>query len=743
MAKADAKKHRSWMRKIFTFVLLAVLLLVAAGAVSVTYFLFKYGRDLPTFDEMVSYEPNLSTVIYDRNGREIARLFRENRTWVRLEEISPWMIKATMAAEDSSFYKHHGVDISGIIRALWVNFRRGEAMQGGSTITQQLARNLFLTLERTLDRKIKETILALRMERIFSKDQILEMYLNTIYFGHGAYGVFAASQQYYGKKPSELSLAESAMLAGLIAAPERFTPLRHPEEAKARQAYVLRRLVELEWISAKEGSEALAQKLTFASKKAPTLSNNKAPYFVSYILFGHLLPRYGGERVYQGGLRVYTTLDLTLQEKADKIIQKLSSEGAIVALDPATGEILTMVGGKNFEKSKFNRAIQAYRQPGSAFKPFIYSAALESGIRFVDHLLDAPLVYENGWAPTNYDDKFHGEVTALEALIHSYNVVAIRVAEIVGLDKVKNLARRVGITSPYLPYDLSIALGSGSVTPMEMAIAYACFANGGYRIKPFAIKEIRDREGVVLESNGPVLEPALDPIVSMTMLSALKDVVLYGTGRPARIEGYETFGKTGTTNEWSDAWFVGGVPGLVAVVYAGHDDHKPLGDKATGGRIAAPVWKEFVSTAVKDLNLPKSFMIKPEYDVEEVTVCRYSGFLAAPNCPRGTLILQTGSAPLNTCLYHGGMVFAGIAEDPNAPRLLLAPQDYAYMASGQAAPELSAPSIAAPSAASLPQASKGAAPPSPQEKPYKKDPSPPDEVERRFQELLKEYGLVN
>jgi penicillin-binding protein 1A len=545
-----------------------------------------------------------------------------------------------------------------------------------------------------------------------------------------------------------LNLAEASVLAGLIAAPEYYTPIRHMDRAKVRQGYVLGQMVEKGWISREEAQKALDARLSLKTVRKSSVTFSDAPYFISYILFNQLLPKYGSDAIYRGGMRVYTTLDIDLQRDAEEVIRKLPSEGAILALDPATGEILAMVGGKDFEKSKFNRAVQAFRQPGSAFKPIVYAAALEAGYRPVDHILDSLLEFPNGWKPENYDMKYHGEVSLVEALTYSYNVPTVKLAHLTGLDNVTRMARNLGVTTPHLPNDLSLALGSTSVTPLEMAVAYSCFENGGKRVVPYSIREVRDNGDSVLEKNGPTITEGISPRVAVMIRSMLLEVVRAGTGRGAAIPGHETFGKTGTTNDWSDAWFCGGVPGLVTVVYAGNDDHKPLGDRMTGGRVASPVWKAFVSKAASRLKLEKNFPVSKETEIEIIRVCRHTGFLAATGCPVAEILVPAGEAPSATCPLHGGSLSAA-RSDPAAPRLLLSPMDEG-MPAGQGvriAEETAGDSPEGHPAAPVPtpvlKVPSGQPPkaPSPAEKPYKKDPSKSNDVEKRYQELLKEYGL--
>jgi Membrane carboxypeptidase (penicillin-binding protein) len=406
---AEKRKKGGCLGGLASFLLFLFLFSTAVLSLGGAVYVWSVSRNLPTSEEMVNHRPNLATIVYDRNGKVITNLYYENRQWVKLDAVSEKMVKAVLAAEDADFYEHRGIKPTAILRAFMKIVTGQGNLQGGSTITQQLARNLFLTRERTVTRKIKDAVLAIRMEKTFPKEQILEMYLNTIYFGHGTYGIEAASQTYFGKAPSQLNLAEASVLAGLIAAPEYYTPIRHLDRAKVRQGYVLGQMVSRGWISREEAQKALDARLPLKKVRKSSVTFTDAPYFISNILFGQLLPKYGSDAIYRGGMRIYTTLDLDLQLDAEEAIKKLPSEGAIVALDPATGEILAMVGGRDFEKSKFNRVTQAFRQPGSAFKPIVYAAALEAGYRPVDHLLDSPLEFPNGWKPSNYDMKHHGE----------------------------------------------------------------------------------------------------------------------------------------------------------------------------------------------------------------------------------------------------------------------------------------------------------------------------------------------
>ncbi|MDR1965706.1 MAG: PBP1A family penicillin-binding protein, partial [Synergistaceae bacterium] len=551
-----------------THLLIFLLIGVAAFASVLCVILLQdVTRDLPPVETMRT--PSLTSVVYDRHDNVIARLFEENRTWSDIGQISPWAVKAVLAAEDSEFYDHQGIRLKAIARALLNDLRSRSASQGGSTITQQVARMMFLNRERTLKRKASEAILAIRMEKVYTKDQILELYLNMAYFGQGAYGITAAAQNYFGKNAANLTLAEASMLAGLLPAPNAYTPIRHPEKGKQRQSYVLGRMVDTEMITPQERSQAFAAALTYirSADSRVAFVMEDAPHFVSHILFKELLPKYGKDRVYRGGLTIRTTVDLELQRRAEAVISNLKFEGALACLDPDTGEILALVGGRNFDNSKFNRATQAYRQPGSAFKPIVYAAAIESGYRPIDRIFDAPLRFPNGWSPKNSDGKNRGEITLIDALSLSINTAAVRLAQVTGVDVIRSQARRMGITTPYLPEDLSVALGSSSLTPLEMGVAFCVFANNGRRVTPYGVREILDSNGDPVEQNGPVITDALSPETAVTVRSMLMQAVSWGTGTRANLakEGYQTFGKTGTTNDWTDVWFVGGTPGLVTV----------------------------------------------------------------------------------------------------------------------------------------------------------------------------------
>ena len=675
---AKKKKKSSAFKTIFLSLLLFMLLGIASAVVAGTILIIKNSEDLPTVSQLMTHRINVPSVIYDRNNEVIARLFTQNRNPVDLKDISPWMIKAVLAAEDSEFYSHMGISITGIIRAFVSNVR-SDSIQGGSTITQQLAKTLYLNpRERSLTRKIKEMLISFKLEEIYSKDKILEMYLNTIYFGRGAWGVDTAAHTYFGKPASELNAAESAILAGLIPAPNSYNPVTNLPRAKSRQSYVLERMKILGWMNESQVQQAKNEELVFTYIPNKVEEYNRAPYFISHILFNDLLPQYGTDKVYGGGMEIFTTLDIRLQDKAQEIVANMKTQGALVAIEPETGEVLTLVGGKDFNESKFNRATQAYRQPGSSFKPFIFAAAIEQGLRPSDHFIDDKLIFNTGsakpWTPTNYDGKYHGEVTMLYALTRSLNTVPVRCIAHIGVSPVIDFARKSGITTQYLEPNLSIALGSASVTPLEMAFAFSVFANAGKRAdKPIFIREIRSWTGETLERNQSYSVQAIRAETSWTILSMLFDVVRAGTGTRAAIPGTQVFGKTGTSNDFIDAWFIGGVSGLVASVYAGNDDNKTLGRGMTGGVVAAPPWKEFMAYAVSILDLDSDFGgPSANINVDEVSLCRDTGFLSVPGCQAVSVYLETGTAPISTCPAHGGN---GSPIDENAPLLIRIDQD--------------------------------------------------------------------
>ncbi|RLB07896.1 MAG: penicillin-binding protein [Deltaproteobacteria bacterium] len=733
-------------------------LLVGVG----TYLYFSF--TLPPIKSLEDYKPSIITQVFSDDGELIGEFYREYRIVVPIERIPKILSQAFVAAEDAKFYQHKGISYLGILRAIAKNIMAGRIIQGGSTITQQVVRSLLLTRERTLSRKIREILLAHRIEKYLTKEEILYIYLNQIYLGHGNYGVEAAARDYFGKGVEELNLAEAALLAGLPRAPEKYSPLHHLPQAKKRQAYVLGRMVEDGYITKEEAEQAYQAPLEIKARKNKYL--NVAPYFTEFIRM-YLQEKYGEDLLYNQGLRVYTTLDLKMQQAAQEALQKglraldkrqgyrgpdmvlkkdeiaafcqemakklLKSpitvgktylgvvtgiskakkrvwvrigevrgyipfetmrwarspnpevdykaailkdpsgvlkvgyviqtkvkdilpkgllkleleqepevQGAILSIELPTGYVRAMVGGRNFLQSQFNRALQAHRQPGSAFKPIIYAAALDKGFTPASIIIDSPVIYYDAlkgdnWKPKNFEERFYGPTTLRTALTHSRNVVTIKLLRDIGIPYAIEYARKLGIESPLAP-NLSLALGSSEVTLLELVRAYAVFAARGHLIKPIFIKKILDRDGNILEENHPLpLEEDLKteegdiveedlkgeqegfyPQVisaqtSYIMTNLLEGVIKNGTGWRARGLGRPCAGKTGTTNEYTDAWFVGYTPDLITGVWVGFDEKKPLGRFETGSRAASPIWVSFMKKAleakpVKNFPIPEGIV---------------------------------------------------------------------------------------------------------------------------------------
>ena len=583
-------------------------------------------RDLPDLQRLEDYRPPLSSVVLDRHGQEIGEFFAERRRLVSLDAVPRHVVLAFVASEDEAFFEHAGLDAFALARAAWVNLRAGgEVRQGGSTITQQLAKSLLLGPERTLRRKLRDILLALRIEERFSKQQILEMYLNQIYFGAGAYGIAEAARTYFAKDVGELSLGEAALLAGLPKAPSSFSPMRRPEVAEARRRWVLDRMLELGQLDAAAHAEAVRARPALAPR-APPPAVAAAGYFVEDVR-QELFARLGEETVLRGGLRIETTLDAGLATEAQAALRRglesldarhprtLASgepptvEGALVALDVASGEVLALVGGYDFGRSEFNRALQARRQPGSAFKPFVYGAALSAGFLSSGPLYDYQVEYalpgrDEPWRPRNHGDSLRGEVPMYEAFARSLNNATIRLLEEVGVRRTLSFARNAGIRSP-LSRDLGLALGTSEVTLFEITSAYGTFAAGGRPLRPRYVRRVLDRDGrelladLALAGAGPA--PAgISPVDAYLVTHLLRGSVRHWFGTAHAAAGLQRplAGKTGSTNEYRDAWFIGFSPELVAGVWVGRDDRAPLGGRETGARAALPIWIDFMQDAL-------------------------------------------------------------------------------------------------------------------------------------------------
>ncbi len=582
---------------------------VAAGGLVGLAFSF---RNLPDVRILRNYVPSETSYIYDIKGKLLSSLHGEaNREIASLAQVSPELKLAVIAIEDSSFYRHNGLNPYSIGRAALANFKQGGVSEGASTLTMQLVKNLFLTRERTFSRKLAEAILAIRIEQVFSKEEILEMYLNNIYWGHNNYGIQTAAETYFNKNASELNLAEAAVLGGLIQAPEQYSPFLNYTETKKRQAAVLGRMRTLNWISPEEEQAALQAPLLLGK---PTAWRKSKTPFITEAVVKELEARFGREKLMQGGIRVQTTIDLEFQKMAEESVRDnhdlLRSWGlradqvALAAIDPRTHFVKALVGGVDYQSSQFNRAVQSRRQPGSSFKPFVYYAALASG-KYTPSttVIDAPITYEipgGLYRPLNYGGKedFGGAMSLTKALTQSRNIPAVKLGKSIGLEKIIEICRLVGIESPLQPV-ISLPLGSIGVTPLEMANAFATFANNGWYAKPTVILQVTDSKGNILLDNTPEPQQVLDPWATASLNSMLQGVMQPGgTGTKANI-GRPAAGKTGTTSSERDVWFVGYVPQLATAVWVGNDDYSSMGKGITGGDFAAPVWRSFMLKALE------------------------------------------------------------------------------------------------------------------------------------------------
>ena len=699
----------------WTSLLVVVIGLGATGGLVIGLF-----RDLPSLEGLEDYQPSIATTLYSDSDEPFHSFYEQRRTLVPLAKVPVQLKQAILAVEDAHFYEHRGLSLRGIVRAFVMNLISGRKLQGGSTITQQLARGLFLTPEKNLTRKVKEALLSLEIERHYSKDKILELYCNLVYFGHGAYGVEAAAQTYFQKSVTDLTLPEAAMIAGLPSAPNRFSPIGDQARARRRREHVLGRMLDQQYITEPQMEQANRSPFNEALF---TRKSSVAPYFVEHIR-QILEETYGAYALYNTGLKVYTTLNLPMQRAAEEalvggireldkshgfrppkkeparmrvgpytprpgeivsatilkakgkalevqlgrykgeipfeslawtkltqpaanfpegsqiLVQILSVdearktvqltleqepdlEGALVAINPHDGSIKALIGGYNFERSKFNRATQAKRQPGSAFKPFVYGAAFDRGLTPSTVIEDSPISFRTHvggkvveWAPENFDRKFHGPMTLRRALENSINVVTVKLIQRVGVDAVIKLAHQVGIESE-LRREIALALGVSEVTPLELVSAYGVFANGGVRNEPFAIRKVTDSQGRILEQHLPDPQEVMRPETAYVLVNVMKGVIERGTGARAKVLERPLAGKTGTSSDAGDVWFVGFSPSLVAGVWLGYDQRRSLGGHAaTGGALALPIWIQFMQKALagterEDFPVPDNVVSMP------------------------------------------------------------------------------------------------------------------------------------
>ncbi|SHE95775.1 penicillin-binding protein 1A [Desulfacinum infernum DSM 9756] len=709
--KSRGKSRAGWW--VGAAALVVVTVGVAAFVAVASY--MQLERSLPSIQSLKEYRPPVVSRMYAADGTLIGEYYRERRYVRPLESFPRHVIQAFLAAEDARFYEHGGLDLAGIFRAMVKNLRAGEIVQGGSTITQQVVKSLLLSPERTYIRKIKEAILAYRIDRSMTKDEILYLYLNQIYLGSGAYGVEAAARTYFGKSAEDLTVAQAALLAGLPKAPSRFSPFRNLEKALERQHYVLERMVEVGFLGPDEAAAARKEPLDFAD---PEASRVQVLNSFTEEVRRRVEADFGSDVLYGDGLSIHTTLDLEAQRAAEaavrkgleeldkrhgyrgphghvegperdaflqqlaeknrnlgpgavveavvlecadggmcrlllggertarllppekekwaagyfqsrkkafrpgdvirvrleeegdgstwnaRLAQEPAAEGAFLAMDPRSGRVYCLVGGKDFSKSQFNRAIQAIRQPGSAFKPIIYAAALDRGFTAASVLIDSPIIQDDPslqgpWKPANYDRSFWGPILLRDALIHSRNVVTIKLLQQVGIDYVVDYAHRLGIRSPLTP-TLSLALGASGLSLWELLTAYSAFANQGVRSEPYLVEAVYDRDGRLLQRHQPRQEAVIAPQTAFLVTHILQGVIQEGTGQGVRRLGRPAAGKTGTTNDLKDAWFIGYTPSTLAGAWVGHDDHRlSLGRKETGGRAAAPIWLYFMESWLK------------------------------------------------------------------------------------------------------------------------------------------------
>ena len=691
------------------------LILIAVGMLGVLSIILILSRDLPSLEQLENYDPDLVTRIYSADGKVLNELFVQKRVFIELDKIPEHMQYAVVSSEDRRFFDHWGLSMRSIARAVMINTLSLSYRQGFSTLTQQLARNLYKSVgfEDSILRKVKEMITAIQIERTYTKDEILEMYLNTVHFGHGTYGVEAATKRFFGKESKYLTIDESALLVGLLPAPASYSPIHHPDRAIRRRNTVLRLMRDQGYIGKGEHEENRARTLETVLEVP---KRGTAPYFTEYVR--RVLEKQDtalGINIYRDGLKIYTTLDSRLQAIAEDAVLKtvkddqerlnkrlyknreefedlayltiyeedsikmmLAGEGqlykdlrdkllvqsAFVALDPNTGGILAMVGGRPDYHDQYNRAVQAKRQPGSVFKPFVYTTALDNGYPVTEQLLNQPVVLNiqnmDGtwvkWKPQNYDGSTGGLTTFREGLRKSMNLISVRMVQqdIAPADQVKQTAKRMGINTDIRAVD-AIALGTSEVFPIEMVSAYSALSNMGVYSKPFAITKIEDRYGNIIKEYYPDRKEVLSEETAYLMTSLMQTVMDRGTGGSARWKykfNRPAAGKTGTTQGWSDAWFVGFTPQIAAGCWFGVDDFKvPLGPGQDGSRAALPAWARFMKAAHDTLGLPVEKFAKPS-GIEDSEICSVTKKLPLPACPVETEIFKSGTEPTQKCKVH-------------------------------------------------------------------------------------------
>ena len=647
------------MKKLLVILLKLIAVLFVVGALAVFAIIIKYRLELPNIQSMVEdYKPQMATTIYDKNNNVVDVLEAESRDAVKLEDVSPYVKEAFLAIEDKKFYSHHGLHFKGIIRAVLTNFLKGKATQGGSSITQQLAKNAFLTPERTFSRKVKEAILTYQIERTYTKDEILERYLNEIYFGSGSYGIKNAADQYFRKDPKDLNIAEAALLAGIPNRPTKYDPNRSLDNALHRQQIILKEMFEDGRITKEEYEEALAYKFELENEenvknvpKNTSIIYNRRPKKaynnpeLTTIVENYLAEIYDDEQIYSSGLKIYTTIDLDYQKvardtfNAYPYFKNKEINGAMVTLDPFTGGIVSIVGGKNFKAGNFDRATMARRQLGSSFKPFVYLKALESGYEPYSVVVNDFVAYGK-WAPKNFDGRYTFNSTLVNSLNLSLNIPAVKLMDAVTVDAFKEeMTDKIKLSSEV--QNLTTALGSVDSTPVNTAANFSIFVNGGYIVKPNIIREIRDNQDILIYVADIEKVKAFDSVDVSVITAMLKSVVSNGIATKARVvdksgRPIQQGGKTGTTSEHRTTWFVGITPEYVTVCYIGRDDNKTMYGKMTGGSAVAPMWARYYQTLInKGLYTPGKFEFLENYletgDLVKQNIDIYTGLLDGPN----------------------------------------------------------------------------------------------------------------
>ena len=653
------------MKKILILLLKLILVLFVIGVIGVFGIILKYRMELPNIESMVEdYKPQMATVIYDKNNNIVDTLSVEAREVAKLEDISPYVKDAFLSIEDKRFYSHHGLHFKGIFRAVVTNFLKGKAKQGGSSITQQLAKNAFLTPERTVSRKVKEAILTYQIERTYTKDEILERYLNEIYFGSGSYGIRNAAEQYFRKDVKDLNIAESALLAGIPNRPTKYDPNRHLDNALHRKDVILKEMYSDGRITKEQYEEALEYKFELENedniKNVPantsiiynkrTKNSYKNPELTT-IVEDYLAEIYDDEQIYTSGLKIYTTIDLEYQKVAKETFNSYAYfknndiNGAMITLDPFTGGIISIVGGKNFRAGNFDRATMAKRQLGSSFKPFVYLEALQNGFNPYSVVVSDYAAFGK-WAPKNFDGRYTYNSTLVNSLNLSLNVPAVKLLDAITVEAFKE-ATDGNIKLSSEVKDLTAALGSVDSTPVNVAANFSIFVNGGYIVKPNIIREIRDNQDILIYVAEIEKTKVYDSVDVSVVTAMLKTVVSNGTATKAKVydksgKQIQQGGKTGTTNEHRTAWFVGITPEYVTACYIGRDDNKPMYGKATGGSAVAPMWAKYYQTLInKGLYTPGKFEFLENYletgDLVKQNIDIYTGLLDGPNSKEFTV----------------------------------------------------------------------------------------------------------